>query len=1056
MKVLNIIRKRPFGVFLFLFLLLLLVSITFLFFKSNGFYETRQIDTFMDYSRKNAAMAVKRLKKEMGFLLGECTELSDSGEKDTVFTRLDLLGGYFKYCEIYSRELSEPYVFLHKSRKIALHSPFETKDLNNILKRPSGVKTSEIFFIDQAAYINLYCPGKSREIFLRLNMTAAVSEIVSNISAWKPSTFFAVDEKGTFIYHDQPDYIGNNVETLSQSDGLKKLYETLLTDKKGSREYSYEADDQIERNEITGWKSVSFGTDRIILAMTFSTADYLNHFKIINEINYLLILLFALSAILLCWLCFRKRTQKISTNRDYLKNELRKKTVKIREGEEVFKIFIENNPDLFIQVDISHKINFVSSSVEKLLGLKKKDLLNQNILHMLLNKTDISKEDYDKLLNPETYHSFRLKAKNIDGRPVYFEASIIKSHLKNPKNYYQFIGRDITKSVLDEIRLQNLSDFRKELIELSTWILNKNDDHTSFDRLMESSIRFVENAEKGTLLLKGDDDYYHIVASYGYDRQKLQRIKIHESEWFDLNSKAVCHLNQFKKLSTPTNGNEENQTYSEFSRIKSVISSPIIINDEVIGRLTMDNFTAENGFTDEDLQTLSLITQQLTLFLGKKQYEIDLLKEKNQLYHMVMYDHLTNIPNRRYTEKHFVELVKVTESKLAIMYTNIKKFRDLNGTFGRFACDNLLIQIADRLKACTDPDDFISRFESDEFILIIPFSDKQKLSEKITLIKNELELPFVLNDKSVVLNFRTGVSIAPDDDLNLENLLKFASTAASLNFETGMDITFFKKIQLDIISEKTLIEQNLLHDLDQDTQNFEIYYQPCVDTQTGKIRHLEALLRWKSDGQFIPPSKFIPIAEESALIHKIGKLVLDRVLRQMKDWKAAGMLLPVSINLSAKDIRHPEMPRIIQNALRKHDIPVNMLGIELTERALITDMDNSIRNFELLKKMGISLLIDDFGTGYSSLSCLNKFPIDFIKIDKSFIDDVCDSEKNQAIVKTVISLSKSLNAKTIAEGVETTEQLNYLKENNCDMIQGYLFSKPLNKSAIEKILPSGN
>jgi len=233
-------------------------------------------------------------------------------------------------------------------------------------------------------------------------------------------------------------------------------------------------------------------------------------------------------------------------------------------------------------------------------------------------------------------------------------------------------------------------------------------------------------------------------------------------------------------------------------------------------------------------------------------------------------------------------------------------------------------------------------------------------------------------------------------------------------------------------------------------------YQPCIklkqpakSSTASRINHLEALIRWTTEsGKQIPPSLFIPIAEETGMIHKLGRIIAEQITDQILLFQQHGIDMPVSMNLSAKELMRKDIVQMLNEILYKKAIPGKKLGIEITESALIEDIANSVQKLEAFKQLGMDISIDDFGTGYSSLSYINSFPIDYIKIDKSFVDRIATEENSRSIVRTIISLTESLGAKTVAEGVETKEQLNILTDLGCDIIQGYYFYKPMPSSAV--------
>jgi len=393
-------------------------------------------------------------------------------------------------------------------------------------------------------------------------------------------------------------------------------------------------------------------------------------------------------------------------------------------------------------------------------------------------------------------------------------------------------------------------------------------------------------------------------------------------------------------------------------------------------------------------------------------------------------------------------------STLALLFLDLDNFKVINDTLGHAMGDKLLIAASSRLKSLLNGKSSISRLGGDEFVIII--NDVQDTSEVAALadkIIKLLEKPFSFNEHEMFIGTSIGISLYPHDALERETLLSYADTAMYSAKDKGKNnYQFFSSKMFEEIEFRHHVETKLHHAID--NNELRIQYQPKVDINTQKVIGAEALLRWDNkDLGSISPAVFIPIAEESSLINKIGKWVITKVCEDMSYLRDSfDNELCISVNVSSSQILHQNLPLLLKENLDKFSLPTTSIELEFTENMLIKQGRKSLQVLETLKQMGINLSIDDFGTGYSSLSYLKTLPIHTLKIDKSFINDTPHCEGDCAIAKTIITLAHNLNLTVVAEGVETIEQLNFLKDNGCHIIQGFYFSKALDINAFTAYL----
>ncbi len=436
------------------------------------------------------------------------------------------------------------------------------------------------------------------------------------------------------------------------------------------------------------------------------------------------------------------------------------------------------------------------------------------------------------------------------------------------------------------------------------------------------------------------------------------------------------------------------------------------------------------------------------------------IHELNQeLEHTSLHDSLTGLPNRLFLRQQ-IKIIKdnaiQNNEKFAIIFLDLDHFKNINDTLGHDVGDALLKRVATILSERITKNTLVTRIGGDEFIITLSgFASVDNLLPIITGLLQEFRKEFFIKGYSLRLSASIGVSIYPDDSTSVRELMKYADIAMYKAKTDGRDnFSFFtqtlnKKIhnEVDIINDM----QRAFYD-----NEFKLYYQPKVDARTKKIIGAEALLRWQHHNKgLIGPNIFIPLAESTGFILNLGSFVIQESTQAIKRLSDLGFHdLIISINVSARQFQHSDLYKDLQNEIIKSAINPKQLAIEITEGIMISYVESALSLLQEVKKLGVSLYLDDFGTGYSSLSYLKKFPIDTLKIDKSFVDDISDdSTKNESLlVNTILEMGKSLKLSVIAEGVENVHQFNYLKDKGCDIIQGYYFAKPMCEEEFIKLL----
>jgi diguanylate cyclase (GGDEF)-like protein/PAS domain S-box-containing protein len=428
--------------------------------------------------------------------------------------------------------------------------------------------------------------------------------------------------------------------------------------------------------------------------------------------------------------------------------------------------------------------------------------------------------------------------------------------------------------------------------------------------------------------------------------------------------------------------------------------------------------------------------------------------------HLAQHDFLTNLPNRLLLNDRIAQAIALAKrrgTQLAVLFLDLDNFKHTNDSLGHATGDKLLQSVTQRLIGCVRSSDTVSRQGGDEFVILLTEGrDEHNAALTADKILGALAFPHSIAKRNLHVTTSIGISVYPADGQDAETLIKNADTAMYHAKEKGRNNYQFFRNDMNIRAvERQFIEANLRRALEK--QEFVLHYQPKVNLDTGAITGAEALLRWvHADWGMVLPGRFVPVAEDCGLIVPIGRWVLREACTQVKRWLDAG-LVPgsIAINISALEFRQNNFFEGVRAILNDTGLEAPCLQLEITESVLMDDAESSISILQQLKDMGVLLAMDDFGTGYSSLSYLKQFPIDVLKIDQSFVHDIGSAADNGAIVSAVIGMGNSLNLRVVAEGIETQDQLAFLKARHCEEGQGYFFSQPLVAEQFAALLAAG-
>jgi len=448
-------------------------------------------------------------------------------------------------------------------------------------------------------------------------------------------------------------------------------------------------------------------------------------------------------------------------------------------------------------------------------------------------------------------------------------------------------------------------------------------------------------------------------------------------------------------------------------------------------------------------QVLVYTTDDVTL---RRKAEAQLFEKQQHLDHLAHHDPLTGLPNRLFLAAHLpgaIEEARRTSSIMAVLFLDLDRFKHINDSRGHETGDKLLKEVAQRIRSTMRTEDVVVRMGGDEFIVVMKtVKGSDQVNEAAGRINEALCAPVSIDGRSIVTTVSIGVSMFPRDGADMGELLRHSDTAMYQAKDRGRNNFQLFTAGMDRkLKERMAIETKLRSAL-QDEQ-LEVHYQPVIDLQTNRVVALEALLRWKHPKHgFVPPDRFIPVAEETGLIVPMGEFVLNRAMEDILRWRQNGCIaVPIAVNISAVQLQRSNLPATIVKLTKQHGIRPSMLQLELTESAVFERRENRSGEsnedaVSKLRELGVRIAIDDFGTGYSSLSYLKRWRVDYLKIDRSFIRDLVTDQSDLAIVSAIIAMARQFNIQVVAEGIEGWQQLEKVRQLGCSLAQGYLFAKP--------------
>ncbi len=449
----------------------------------------------------------------------------------------------------------------------------------------------------------------------------------------------------------------------------------------------------------------------------------------------------------------------------------------------------------------------------------------------------------------------------------------------------------------------------------------------------------------------------------------------------------------------------------------------------------------------------------VTHFIGVQNDISEIKRYQDELEHQASHDILTGLPNRHLFNDRLKQTIAQTRREggvVAVAFVDLDGFKLINDSLGHNAGDRILQTVAERLKSCLREFDTVARYGGDEFIVIVP--DKtggDRISGMLHRILESISKPFQLDTREVYITGSIGVSLFPQDGRDNQTLVKNADAAMFRAKERGRNNIYFYTAEINAkVADRLALAADLHHALERN--ELLLHYQPQVDSHTGLIIGAEALIRWQHPTRgMVSPGVFVPLAEETGLILPIGAWVIQTACTQARDWLKHGVPLPtISVNVSVRQFMRTDLIDMLVKIIRDTQMDAQTLELEVTESLIMNNAEEFVATLKKLKEVGIKLAIDDFGTGYSSLNYLKRMPLDRLKIDQSFVRDIHKDPESTTIIEAIIALGHSLKLKVIAEGVETPQQLEFLRHRGCDEFQGYYFSRPIPAEQFTVLLKS--
>ena len=606
-------------------------------------------------------------------------------------------------------------------------------------------------------------------------------------------------------------------------------------------------------------------------------------------------------------------------------------------------------------------------------------------------------------------------------------------------------------------RLARMDAFRRDMLELIREALATLDPDAFHRHLLARAVDVVPGAQSGAMVLWDEDaDAYRFVATVGYDLDGLRDVRLpaQVAGFQHPEGAPTPRIVRWPRPSPPELGSEAVAALSAYGRegeIASVLIVPILRGERIRAFLTLDNFDDDDAFDDEAVQMGRLFAGHVEVLLQRFDLEEDLQR-------LAFHDRLTGLPNRTlFLSRLERRLAETGRGPWAILYMDLDNLKPINDSFGHHAGDEALQIVARRLSELSAEGHEVSRLGGDEFAVVVDGAEDEAHRVGRRLLAS-VQRPMATEGHTVYLGASIGIGLYPHHGTSATDLMRRADVAmyqAKTRLGRNAVVTFEPTMEAAPL-ERLLLEEALRTALDE--RQFVLHFQPRVSVATGRIRSLEALVRWRHPERgLVPPGVFIPLAERTRLIHPLGRYILEAAAREARRWRERGFGdLRIAVNLAAKQLEQDGFLDEIDEVLGEVGLPVQAVEFEVTESVAMTDVTTNAARLAALKDMGATVALDDFGMGHSSLAYLRDLPVDVIKIDRTFLSGLEPDDPNRAIVGAITLLGQSLGRTVVAEGIETRAQWDAVRAIGVDEAQGFLLARPMPRERIDRLLERGD
>jgi diguanylate cyclase (GGDEF)-like protein/PAS domain S-box-containing protein len=718
-------------------------------------------------------------------------------------------------------------------------------------------------------------------------------------------------------------------------------------------------------------------------------------------------------------------------------------------GQTVFERLFDCCPDAILVLDSQGCIQRANAQCEPMFGYRRGELLGRPLNDLLLQPLPLADSE-GPAFGAAVSESVGLHK---DGREVPVEVALCKLTEWGTLPLAVFV-RDVAERRRGDVMLQRLNRMHRVLSSINTMIVRVRDRGELFREACRIAVE--QGGFKLAWIGLAEGDFVRLGAYHGQGGF-LDQIRIGLREPFPHGEPPTIRALRSRQM-VVCNDIASDPTIVKFrdgllqSGARSLLVQPLTVGDKVVGCLSLN--AGEVDFFDEaEIKLLAELG-------GDISYALEFIERYERLDYLAYYDPLTRLANRRLFFERVNELIQAARhyhKQLALLVFDLGRFKSVNDTFGRAVGDQLLKAVAARLVRFASSSQYLARMGADQFAAVVP--DLSEVSDLSAILEERLyrrmARSYKLGTLELHVDSKLGIALFPGDGEDAETLFRNAEVALKKAKNGGEHFMFYTQQMRAAVEEKLSLENQLRRALAR--REFVLHYQPKLDLRSGAICGAEALIRWNSpDLGLVPPFKFIPLLEETGMIQEVGRWALEQAVDDHHSWLIKGLPAPrVAVNVSARQLRRPDFADVVRGVLARQPREAPGIELEITESMLMEDSELHIQKLKALRAMGLDVALDDFGTGYSSLAYLGRLPISAVKIDRSFIVSMGDNADTMSIVSTIITLARSMDLKVIAEGVDSQEQLKFLRLLRCDEMQGFLYSAAVPAEEFAQLLREG-